>query len=93
MGYATTPTTHRARKTLKHKCWWCGEPVTAGHQYRAWCWYEDGKSLAMTVHVECAAAWDRLPPGDGDEVGFGDYARGCNCANGECQCWRNKEIP
>ena len=88
--HTTDPTTQRARKV--HRCWWCAERIEVGSTYVKWTTL-DGTSfrdtyawLTVKCHPECDAAWGTLNSIDAEEVNFGDYARGCTCEHGRCEC-------
>ena len=73
-----------ARK--QHVCYWCGELILPMERYTRWAWADEGTVDTVKVHVECNAAWRLLHPFDAECVGFATFARGCLCANNECEC-------
>ena len=78
--------TRTARKP--HRCWWCAEAIDAGTKYEWWTWKDDDV-VTIKTHPECKEAWDKLAKHDrwsAEEVGLGDYTRGCCCLRGECLC-------
>jgi hypothetical protein len=78
----------KARKA--HVCWWCGEAIERGSRYATWACVDSG-ILRVKVHLECHAAWNDLEYFDNEVVGFGEFARGCCCAAGQCKCGSNQK--
>lgn len=76
--------TQVARK--QYRCWWCGEHIEPGESYVRWRWKDSKFLLTIKTHPECRDAWDELSTDDDGTIEQGDYARGCLCEHGNCEC-------
>lgn len=65
-------------------CDWCGEMIEVGKPAVRWLW-KDAAFIATTrVHLECYTGGVCQHP-DGEWTP-GDFARGCLCEHGACEC-------
>jgi hypothetical protein len=79
---------HTKHTRVAHRCDWCGEWIQFGEPKASWRWKHDDESMTtVRVHQECYVAsiqMDRRDLEDGWTPG--QFARGCCCEHGNCEC-------
>lgn len=85
-----TTTNHETIKAAKkaHTCEWCGERINVGESYVRYRWFHDGEAGTNRMHPECDGACNEAARQEGGFIEFtpGEYARGCQCERGRCEC-------
>jgi hypothetical protein len=85
---STTPETIKAARK-PYRCDWCDERIEVGGSYVRWRYFDARDAVTCRLHPECRAAqnrWVREDSSWNTEWTPGDFARGCTCAAGNCEC-------
>lgn len=80
-------TINAARK--RHQCDWCNERIEVGDSYVRYLWLDAaGDAQPTKLHPECRRAVSAMARQEGSNFEWtpGDFARGCCCASGACEC-------
>ena len=80
--------TNVTRSRMPRQCSWCAQPIEIGQPYRGYSWRDGTDYGREFMHPECYAAMERLLETEGPWLLWspGDFARGCECESGRCEC-------
>lgn len=84
-------TVKAARK--RHQCDWCNERIEVGGSYVRYLWKDAGDVQPTKLHPECRSAVSAMARLEGSNFEWtpGEFARGCCCESGACECPSQRE--